>query len=126
MKKKRGGVLAFKKAKSLHCAREKNLVKWLVFVLVPSTVLALIAVLVPNFRPYFPSFEVKSCFLGNDQFRTGSDIEYKFNLHLYLTVEVYLILNFILDALLMGFIYVLRNVQSEFSMNFELKIVTLL
>lgn len=78
----------------------------------------------PSFRPYFPSFEVKSCFLGVDQFSEGSDIDYKFEWHLLLTVEIYLLFNFFLNGLLMVFMYLLRNVQSEFSLNNELKIVT--
>jgi hypothetical protein len=62
MKKKRG-VLAFKKAKSLHCARENNMISWLIAILTPLIILAVIGVLVPSFRPYYPSFEVKSCFI---------------------------------------------------------------
>jgi hypothetical protein len=42
--KRKKGVLAFKKAKSLHCAREKNLLKWFIVVLTPLIILSLIAV----------------------------------------------------------------------------------
>ena len=42
--KKKKGVLAFKKAKSLHCAREKNMVKWLAVVIAPLIVLSMVAV----------------------------------------------------------------------------------
>jgi hypothetical protein len=73
--KKQKGVLAFKKVKALHCVREKNMIKWLAVILVPLATLTLIVVLVPQFRPYFPSFEVKSCFIGNDYFTSGGDID---------------------------------------------------
>ncbi len=44
LKKKKGGVLAFKRVKSLHCAREKNIMKWIVIVTAPLVVLSMIAV----------------------------------------------------------------------------------
>lgn len=81
-------------------------------------------VLIPDFRAYFPSFEVKSCFQGSNRFTSGDDIDEKFHLHLYLTIEVYLVFNFLLDALLMCFIFALRKVQSEFSMTNELSVIT--
>jgi hypothetical protein len=80
--------------------------------------------LVPQFRLYFPSFEARSCFLNKDQILNGN-MEQNFRLHIYLTVQVYLILNFIFDALLMILIYALRKVQAEFSMTSELLTVTL-
>lgn len=124
MKKKRG-VLAFKKAKSLHCARESNMITWLVVILAPLTILSLLGVLIQGFRPYYPSFEVKSCFLQKGQYIQNSELEQAFRLHLYLTVEVYLVFNFFLDGLLMAFIYLLRKVQQEFSMTFELMTITI-
>lgn len=123
--KKKRGVLAFKKAKSLHCARESNMITWLVVILAPMTLLALLGVLLQSFRPYYPSFEVKSCFLRKGQFVQNKELENTFRLHLYLTVEVYLLFNFFLDGLLMAFIYLLRKVQQEFSMTFELMTITI-
>ena len=42
--KKKKGIMAYQMAKSLHCARENNLVKWLVVILAPFLILSLIAV----------------------------------------------------------------------------------
>ena len=43
-----------------------------------------------------------------------------------MSIEFYLICNFILDALMITFIYLLRHVQEEFSINRELKCVSLI
>jgi hypothetical protein len=102
--------MAFKKAKSLHCARERNMLMWLVVIIAPLLVLSLIAVIVPAFRPYFPSFEVKSCFLRKGQYFTNGEIDYEFKRHLLFTVEVYLLFNFFIEGIFMGFIYLLRKV----------------
>ena len=48
----------------------------------------------------------------------------KFQIHLYFTIENYLLTNFVLNALLMWLIYLLRDIQAEFSMNYELKVLT--
>jgi hypothetical protein len=42
--KKKHGVLAFKKVKSLHFVREKNLIKWLIVIMIPLFILTLIPV----------------------------------------------------------------------------------
>ena len=48
----------------------------------------------------------------------------KFQIHLFFTIENYLLTNFVLNALLMWLIYLLRDIQAEFSMNYELKVLT--
>ena len=122
--KKLKGVMAFKSIKSLHFVREKNMIKWLVAIMIPLFILTVVAVFDNDFRSYFPSFEAKSCLLGSDYFRQEGDIIKKFQLHLYYTIESYLITNFALNALLMWLIYLLRDIQAEFSMNYELKVLT--
>ena len=73
----------------------------------------------------FPSFEVKTCFLGSDYFIVGPEVvEQRFQLHLFLTIEFYLVFNFVMDALLMVQIFVLRNIQTDFSITKEFMIVT--
>ncbi|TNV86484.1 hypothetical protein FGO68_gene14214 [Halteria grandinella] len=100
------------------------MITWLVVILAPMIILALLGVLIQGFRPFYPSFEVKSCFLQKGQYVQNSELEKTFRLHLYLTVEVYLLFNFFLDGLLMAFIYLLRKVQQEFSMTMELMTIT--
>ena len=66
--KKQKGVMAFKSIKSLHLAREKNLIKYLVVIMIPLFILTNMAIFDNDFRSYFPSFEAKSCLLGSDYF----------------------------------------------------------
>ena len=122
--KKQHGVMAFKSIKSLHFVREKNMIKWLVAIMIPLFIMTIVAILDNDFRSYFPSFEAKSCLLGSNYFTQAGDINKKFQLHLYYTIESYLITNFALNALLMWLIYLLRDIQAEFSMNYELKVLT--
>jgi len=68
---------------------------------------------------------VKTCFLGSDYFIVGPDVvEQRYQLHIFLTIEFYLIFNFVMDALLMAQIFVLRNIQADFSITKEFMIVT--
>ena len=71
--KKKKGVFAFKRVKSLYCVRETNLIKWLIIVLIPFLVLTLVALFDVDFRTYFPSFEVFDC-LRTDTSETLSDL----------------------------------------------------
>jgi hypothetical protein len=49
--------------------------------------------------------------LGSDYFIVGPEVvEQRFQLHLFLTIEFYLVFNFVMDALLMVQIFVLRNI----------------
>jgi len=66
--KKQKGVMAFKSIKSLHLAREKNLIKYLVVIMIPLFILTNMAIFDSDFRSFFPSFEAKSCLLGSDYF----------------------------------------------------------
>lgn len=116
--------MAFKSIKSLHFVREKNLIKWLIVIMIPLFIMTVVAVFDNDFRSYFPSFEAKSCLLGSNYFTKEYDIIRKFQLHLYYTIESYLLTNFVLNSLLMWFIYLLRDIQAEFSMNHELKVLT--
>lgn len=120
--KKQKGVMAFKSIKSLHFVREKNIIKWLVVIMIPLFIMTVIAVLDSDFRSYFPSFEAKSCLLGSNYFTKEVNIIKKFQLHLFYTIESYLLTNFFLHVLLMVLIYLLRDIQPEFSMNKELKL----
>ena len=68
---------------------------------------------------------MKTCFLGSDYFIVGPDVvEQRYQLHIFLTIEFYLIFNFVMDALLMAQIFVLRNIQADFSITKEFMIVT--
>lgn len=68
---------------------------------------------------------MKTCFLGSDYFIVGPEVvEQRFQLHLFLTIEFYLVFNFVMDALLMVQIFVLRNIQADFSITKEFMIVT--
>jgi len=42
--KKKHGVFGFKKARSLHFVREKNMLKWLLVIMIPLIVITFIAV----------------------------------------------------------------------------------
>jgi hypothetical protein len=42
--KKKYGVMAFKRVKSLHFVREKNMIKWLVVIMLPLLILTIVAV----------------------------------------------------------------------------------
>ena len=80
----------------------------------------------PESRIWFPSFEVKTCFLGKDYFIIGPEIiDQRFQLHLYVTIEVYLVFNFLMDALLMILLFLLRTIQHDFSITREFLLVTL-
>jgi len=101
------------------------MIKWLIFFLIPFFILTIVAVVDKDFRPYFPSFEVLEC-LRTDKNHTQvyySDIYKK---HLYVSIETYLLVNFTTDLALIIFIYNLRHVQDEFSINFELKCISLI
>ncbi len=74
LKIKKGAVMGFKKTRSLHFVREKNMLKWLLVIMIPMFIATIFAVLVPQFRLWFPSFEVKTCFLGTDYFIVGPDV----------------------------------------------------
>ncbi len=43
--KKRKGVFAFKRVKSLYCVREANLIKWLAIIMVPFVIFTLAAIM---------------------------------------------------------------------------------
>lgn len=42
--KKKHGVFGFKKARSLHFVREKNMLKWLLIIMIPQIVATIVAV----------------------------------------------------------------------------------
>eukprot|EP00347_Sterkiella_histriomuscorum_P012237 403369365 len=120
--KKKKGVFAFKRVKSLYCVRESNLIKWLLIIVIPFFVFTLVAILDKQFRHYFPSFEVLEC-LSTDE-SDSAELHRIYRRHLYMTMETYLIVNFIQDMGLILCIYTLRHVQDEFSINFELKFIS--
>lgn len=91
--KKKKGVFAFKRVKSLYCVRESNLIKWLLISLVPFLILTLVAIIDKDFRSHFPSFEVLQC-LTTDPI-SYNDLSYQYTNHLYMTIETFLILSFI-------------------------------
>lgn len=109
--KRKHGVFGFKQPRSLHFVREKNMLKWFLVIMIPIIVVTLVAVSIPTVRIYFPSFEVKTCLLGSDYYIVGPEkINQRFQFHLFITIEFYLLFNFLMDALLMILLFVLRNI----------------
>ena len=126
MLKKKKGVFAFKRVKSLYCVREGNLIKWLAIVMIPFLIFTVAAITSKTFRiNLFPAFESPFCMQDPSHYiEFAPNDYYEYEYHLFFTIEFYLFLNFMLDLALVSAIYALRHVQDEFSINLELKIVS--
>jgi hypothetical protein len=75
--KKRKGVFAFKRVKSLYCVREGNLIKWMLITMVPFAILTLVAITNQTFRiEYFPAFESPYCMVNMDHVLDFNEYDY--------------------------------------------------
>lgn len=92
------------------------MIKWFVLILLPILAVTIASLYVENIMNFFPSFAIEECFDDEEQYQD----------HINSTLLISLYTNFIINSLFIVIIYVLRHVQDEFSINEELKYISII
>ena len=107
---------------STYFIKERNLVKWLSVILCPFLVAIIVALCDKDFAIWLPSFSMYQC--SDWQYRFPNKSVEAYHNAINLAIMTYVNYEFIMCSLFFLCTFWLRNINDEFSINYEIRVMT--